>query len=79
MQTNDFGLIPRHAVDSPDNASILAWEDFAKHVAELNSTAFRNERFCVLFLGRHGEGWHNVGEAKYGTVAWDVGREIFSL
>jgi broad specificity phosphatase PhoE len=28
--------------------------------------------FKVLFLGRHGEGWHNVAEAKYGTEAWDV-------
>jgi hypothetical protein len=26
----------------------------------------------VLFLGRHGEGYHNVAEAKYGTAAWDV-------
>jgi broad specificity phosphatase PhoE len=26
----------------------------------------------VLFLGRHGQGWHNVAEAKYGTKAWDV-------
>ncbi|KAG8820999.1 hypothetical protein FRC19_008317 [Serendipita sp. 401] len=25
----------------------------------------------LLFLGRHGQGWHNVAEAKYGTAEWD--------
>lgn len=25
----------------------------------------------MLFLGRHGQGWHNVAESKYGTKAWD--------
>ena len=25
----------------------------------------------MLFLGRHGQGEHNVAEAKYGTPAWD--------
>lgn len=24
----------------------------------------------MLFLGRHGEGWHNVAETYYGTIAW---------
>jgi hypothetical protein len=23
-------------------------------------------------MGRHGEGYHNVAEAFYGTPAWDV-------
>lgn len=26
----------------------------------------------MIFLGRHGQGWHNVAESKYGTEAWDV-------
>ena len=30
------------------------------------------ERVKVLFLGRHGQGWHNIAESKYGTNAWDV-------
>lgn len=25
----------------------------------------------MLFLGRHGQGWHNVAESQYGTHAWD--------
>ncbi|KZF26354.1 hypothetical protein L228DRAFT_257808 [Xylona heveae TC161] len=28
-------------------------------------------RYKVLFLGRHGEGYHNAAEAKYGKEAWD--------
>jgi len=25
----------------------------------------------VFYLARHGQGWHNVAEAKYGTEAWN--------
>lgn len=28
--------------------------------------------YKVLFLGRHGEGWHNAAESYYGTPAWNV-------
>jgi len=28
--------------------------------------------YKVLFLGRHGQGYHNVAEEFYGTEAWDV-------
>lgn len=28
-------------------------------------------KYKLLFLGRHGQGWHNVAEAFYGTPAWD--------
>lgn len=26
----------------------------------------------LLYLGRHGEGYHNVAEAQYGTAEWDA-------
>jgi broad specificity phosphatase PhoE len=29
-------------------------------------------QYKVLFMGRHGEGYHNVAEAYYGTPAWNV-------
>lgn len=38
----------------------------------LNSRAERNVQYRVLYLGRHGEGFHNVAESWYGTEAWDV-------
>ncbi|KAF8317112.1 phosphoglycerate mutase-like protein [Clavulina sp. PMI_390] len=28
-------------------------------------------KFKVIWAGRHGQGWHNLAEAKYGTKAWD--------
>ncbi|KAG1735029.1 histidine phosphatase superfamily [Suillus lakei] len=31
----------------------------------------RTRRYKVFFVGRHGEGFHNVAEAKYGTEAWN--------
>ncbi|GBE83130.1 histidine phosphatase superfamily [Sparassis latifolia] len=52
--------------DSPDH-----WDKFKTRVAELNRTAPAGTTYKVLFLGRHGQGFHNVGEQKYGTKAWD--------
>jgi hypothetical protein len=41
-------------------------------VTGLEAAKKEGESYKVLFLGRHGQGWHNVAEAKYGTKAWDV-------
>jgi hypothetical protein len=32
----------------------------------------RGIQYKVLFMGRHGEGWHNAAESFYGTPAWNV-------
>jgi hypothetical protein len=48
------------------------WRRFEKYVRQLNRKSEDNVQYKVIFLGRHGEGWHNVAEAKYGTQAWDV-------
>jgi len=47
------------------------WENFKLKIENLNSECDPNDSVKVLFLGRHGEGYHNVAEAKYGTPAWD--------
>lgn len=47
------------------------WERFAERIDRLNRQADVGTAYKVLFVGRHGEGWHNVGERKYGTKAWD--------
>ncbi|KAI0345470.1 phosphoglycerate mutase-like protein [Trametopsis cervina] len=58
-----FGLI---------DASTERWDTFKIKIDQLNEQgASKGEKYKVLFLGRHGQGWHNVGEAKYGTQAWD--------
>ncbi|KAH9936664.1 phosphoglycerate mutase-like protein [Fomitopsis serialis] len=57
-----FGLVD----DSPE-----CWSKFKSRIAELNDNASSGTTYKVFFLGRHGQGWHNVAEAKYGTRAWD--------
>ncbi|KAI0768927.1 phosphoglycerate mutase-like protein [Irpex lacteus] len=58
-----FGLI---------DSSTERWDRFKIKIQQLNVQGAENgETYKVFFLGRHGQGWHNVGEAKYGTQAWD--------
>ncbi|KAF3479995.1 phosphoglycerate mutase family protein [Arthroderma uncinatum] len=47
------------------------WARFEHKVRSLNEQAASHTRFGVLFLGRHGQGFHNVAEAFYGTASWD--------
>ncbi|KAK1234729.1 putative phosphoglycerate mutase pmu1, partial [Marasmius sp. AFHP31] len=55
-----FGLIDT----SKDRWAIL--QDQIRRLNELS-----DGRHKLIFLCRHGEGFHNVAEAKYGTKAWD--------
>lgn len=47
------------------------WAKFITHIQQVNQDADSFTSYKVLFLGRHGEGYHNVAEAKYGSKAWD--------
>ncbi|KAG6369495.1 histidine phosphatase superfamily [Boletus reticuloceps] len=47
------------------------WSTFTAAIHSLNATATRGVQYKVFFIGRHGEGFHNVAEAKYGKKAWD--------
>jgi len=60
-----FGL--RNA-EHPDR-----WVEFKERVAELHEEK-KKQNGCVkvFFLGRHGQGWHNVAESKYGTADWEA-------
>jgi len=57
-----FGLLD----ESPNR-----WAKFIAHIEQLNRDADSFMSYKVLFLGRHGQGFHNVAEAKYGTQAWN--------
>lgn len=48
------------------------WERFYHQVKWLNKHSPVNVEYKVLFMGRHGEGWHNAAESLYGTPAWNV-------
>ncbi|KAJ5566168.1 hypothetical protein N7535_007806, partial [Penicillium sp. DV-2018c] len=73
---SNFGLIPQQYDQEPTTAqSSSQWQRFAAHIQRLNA-ANKTQKLKVLFLGRHGEGVHNVAERKYGTKLWD---EYWSL
>ena len=73
----NFGLLNRtystdHDFDPAGTKS--QWERFGYYVSYLNSgcSMERKIRYKVLFMGRHGEGWHNAAESFHGTPAWNV-------
>ncbi|KAJ2988849.1 hypothetical protein NUW58_g3766 [Xylaria curta] len=49
------------------------WQRFEHYVDTLNRDANKDTQYKVLFLARHGEGYHNAAESYYGTPAWNVG------
>lgn len=73
--TSNFGLVSRSYPSDPsystEKSSSTQWERFYHHLATLNAGAPPSTSYRVLFLGRHGQGYHNVAESFYSTVAWD--------
>ncbi|RDW60896.1 phosphoglycerate mutase family protein [Coleophoma cylindrospora] len=74
---SNFGLIDREyatdAVVDPQRKK-TQWERFEQQVTAWNSEAKKTEKkvaYKLLYLGRHGQGFHNVAETFYGTKAWD--------
>ncbi|KAI9752378.1 MAG: Translation factor guf1 mitochondrial [Chaenotheca gracillima] len=72
---NNFGLIsrsyPGEEKEDDQSHKRTQWQRFERYVSFLNADAEPNVQYKVLFLGRHGQGFHNVAEKKYGTKAWD--------
>ncbi|KAF1829829.1 phosphoglycerate mutase-like protein [Decorospora gaudefroyi] len=71
---SNFGLINRtYPSDSscPDRQHTTQWQRLAHYISTLNKKALRNERYALLFMGRHGEGYHNAAESYFGTPAWN--------
>ncbi|KAL7796112.1 histidine phosphatase superfamily [Trichoderma ceciliae] len=72
----NFGLInrtyPSDANFDPHHKK-TQWQRFANYVDSLNHKCGKSKtvNFKVLFMGRHGEGWHNAAETFYGTPAWN--------
>ncbi|PVI02352.1 phosphoglycerate mutase-like protein [Periconia macrospinosa] len=73
----NFGLINRtYPSDSscPDRGKATQWQKLNHYIDTLNhspETKKNNERYVLLFLGRHGEGFHNAAESYFGTPAWN--------
>ncbi|GLB06052.1 hypothetical protein AtubIFM57258_001348 [Aspergillus tubingensis] len=73
--TTNFGLINRtYPSDNTHNHNdnqLTQWERFHHHITTLNHHSPPTISYKVLFLGRHGEGYHNAAESYYGTPAWN--------
>lgn len=68
----NFGLVDRrYPSDHATTSSSTDWQRFARYMHYLQSTSGPTTKYKVLYFGRHGEGYHNVAEAYYGTQAWD--------
>ncbi|EJU02987.1 phosphoglycerate mutase-like protein [Dacryopinax primogenitus] len=63
-------LIPSFGLPNPEHPE--RWEEFKTRVQALHEDRKRkNGLVKVLYVGRHGQGWHNVALAKYGRELWD--------
>ncbi|KAH8821123.1 phosphoglycerate mutase family protein [Xylogone sp. PMI_703] len=72
--TTNFGLIDRrYSTDAEfdPERSKTQWQRFEYMVNKLNEKAEEGVQYKILFMGRHGQGDHNVAESFYGTKAWD--------
>ncbi|KAL5121418.1 putative phosphoglycerate mutase pmu1 [Pleosporales sp. CAS-2024a] len=68
FKKSHFGLIDRAYDTDAQGPNDSQWARFTTHIRHLVG---QDASVKVLFLGRHGQGWHNVAESKYGTQAWD--------
>ncbi|WPH00967.1 Hypothetical protein R9X50_00380100 [Acrodontium crateriforme] len=68
----NFGLIDRTYESDNDSSTGEQWQRFQAFVEHLNKASPPIVLYKVIYLGRHGEGYHNVAEAHYGTKEWDV-------
>ncbi len=68
-----FGLIDRSypTDDTSPSTTTTTWSRFTHYIKTLSASLPATQSIKVLFLARHGQGWHNVAESKYGTKAWD--------
>ncbi|ESZ97519.1 hypothetical protein SBOR_2066 [Sclerotinia borealis F-4128] len=72
--TMNFGLKDRVYDTDPEfdpERQKTQWERFENHVMKLNNQTPENVQYKVLYLGRHGEGYHNIKETEVGKEAWD--------
>ncbi|RDW78393.1 hypothetical protein BP5796_06245 [Coleophoma crateriformis] len=80
--STNFGLINQtYSTDAAFDPSgtKTQWERFENYVNLLNSQTNSSTNYKILYIGRHGEGWHNVGaknenpEQITNLLAWTDG------
>ncbi|KAL4952622.1 histidine phosphatase superfamily [Aspergillus filifer] len=72
---HNFGLLDRayeaDQFSTPGSKNLTQWQRFHRQLEYLNDNAPGHVSYKLLFMGRHGEGWHNAAEDFYGTPAWN--------
>lgn len=53
-----------------DFGKTKSWPQMMEEIEKLNKEAGENECYKLLFLARHGQGFHNVCVNKYGAEEW---------
>ena len=74
FMTTNFGLINRtYPADATlhFHKNLTQWQRFKHQVTQLNREAPRGIEYKLLYMGRHGDGYHNDAQAYYGTPAWN--------
>lgn len=69
----NFGLIERKYPSDKayPGRGPTSWQRLNYYIETLNRKANKADRYALLFLGRHGEGYHNAAETYFGTPAWN--------
>lgn len=74
FMTTNFGLINRtYPADTTlhSRRNLTQWQRFKHQVTQLDHEAPRGTEYKLLYMGRHGDGYHNDAQAYYGTPAWN--------
>jgi len=73
FMTTNFGLINRTYTSNATlkHHDLTQWQRFKHQVHQLNQDAPHNVQYKLLYMGRHGDGYHNDAQAFYGTPAWN--------
>lgn len=69
----ELGLLRQTYASDTDAASDAPnWTRFIGYVKSLNDAAPENVHYKVLYLTRHGLGFHNIKHAEVGNDEWNV-------
>ena len=68
--STNFGLLNRTYLTDP-RRTLTQWQRFKRQLSQLQHDAPKGVKYKLLYLGRHGEGYHNAAESYYGTPAWN--------
>lgn len=68
-----LGLLTQiYPSDGQDSSDVRDWTRFMRYVRSLNEKAPENVHYKLLYLTRHGLGFHNIKHAEVGNDEWNV-------